>query len=93
VERLSTVYFHNAGALLLQLYKLVSPFIDPRTREKVVFLPTDPREAAAVLAKDIDVAVRALGGSGWRCVGGGACVRRHARSAFRAAIPAWGLGL
>jgi hypothetical protein len=53
------VYFHNAGALLLQLYKLVSPFIDPRTREKVVFLPNDAAEAAAVLAKDIDVSVRA----------------------------------
>ncbi|GBG00119.1 hypothetical protein Rsub_12730 [Raphidocelis subcapitata] len=65
VERLSHIYFHNAGALLLQLFRLVSPFIDPVTRSKVVFLPSDPQEAAAILAKDLDVAMLPpnLGGS------------------------------
>ena len=65
VERLSNIYFHNAGALLMQLFRLVSPFIDPVTRSKIIFLPSDPQEAAALLAKDIDVEVGGfLGGRG-----------------------------
>jgi hypothetical protein len=75
VERLSTVYFHNASSVMMQLFKLVSPFIDPCTREKVVFLPHDPREAAAILAKDIDLSVGAaccvLGGGGGQGKGDG----------------------
>ncbi|GBG00596.1 hypothetical protein Rsub_13386 [Raphidocelis subcapitata] len=65
VERLSHIYFHNAGAVMMQLFRLVSPFIDPVTRSKVVFLPSDPQEAAAILAKDIDLEMLPpnLGGS------------------------------
>ena len=65
VERLSAVYLHNAGSLLMQLFRLVAPFIDPATRAKIVFLPSDPAAAAEVLARDFDVAMLPpnLGGS------------------------------
>ncbi len=57
VERISTLYFHNAGSLLMQLYRLVAPFIDPVTRDKIVFLPRSAAEAAGVLARDMDLQV------------------------------------
>lgn len=61
VERLAVLYFHNASTVVQQLYRLVSSFIDPATREKIVFLPHDPQESAAILEKDIDLAVS------WAC--------------------------
>lgn len=65
VERLDVLYFHNASAVVKQLFRMVAPLVDPATREKIVFLPHDPMEAAAVLEKDMDLAIlpRNLGGS------------------------------
>ncbi|GBF97515.1 hypothetical protein Rsub_10438 [Raphidocelis subcapitata] len=55
VERLSKLYIHKASPLLIQLFRLVSPFIDATTRGKIVFLPHDPTECAEVLGRDMDV--------------------------------------
>ncbi|KAI8471339.1 MAG: CRAL-TRIO domain-containing protein [Monoraphidium minutum] len=65
VERLSVLYFHNASTIVMQLYRLIAPFIDPATRDKVIFLPHDPKEAAAILERDMDLAILplSLGGS------------------------------
>eukprot|EP00775_Hariotina_reticulata_P011182 gene11182-11332_t len=40
VERLSKLYMFNAPGIFWALWKVVKPFIDPVTREKVVFLST-----------------------------------------------------
>jgi hypothetical protein len=63
------LYFHNASPVLLALYNLIAPFIDPVTRSRVVFLPHDGAAAAARLAADMDLAVGA--GGGGRGGGGG----------------------
>jgi len=57
VERLDRLYLHNASMALWQLYKLISGFIDPHTREKIVFLPHDAAEATAVLTREMDLEV------------------------------------
>ena len=51
------LYFWQASTVLMQLYKLVCPFIDPATREKVVFLPHDRAAASEILARDMDLEV------------------------------------
>ena len=62
---MSTIYFHNASSVMVSLFRLVAPFMDPVTRAKIVFLPSDPAAAAEVLARDFDVAMLPpnLGGS------------------------------
>lgn len=61
MERLAVLYVHNASSLVYHMYKLISNFIDPVTREKIVFLPPDQEAAAAILAKDVPLEVRRRG--------------------------------
>lgn len=57
VERVGRIYLCGAGCLLMKLYRLVTPFIDPVTRGKIVFLPHCPAESARLLSADVDPAL------------------------------------
>jgi hypothetical protein len=40
-ERLGAIYIAHSGRLFWGLWKIIEPFIDQRTRKKIVFLPSD----------------------------------------------------
>eukprot|EP00898_Chlorokybus_atmophyticus_P007220 jgi/Chlat1/749/Chrsp104S00024 len=66
-ERLGTLWFVNAPIIFWGLWKLVYPFVDKRTRGKIVFL--SGKEVARTLLKEIDKSVlpKALGGDAELC--------------------------
>ena len=63
-ERLHKAYLIRPPFYFNVFWNMVSPFIDVKTREKIVFLPTDPVEQRNELAKDIDMSQveRSIGG-------------------------------
>ena len=69
-ERLHRFYALNVPMIFSAFWRAISPFIDPVTREKIVFLPTAPEAARAKLEESFDLAQleEALGGDRL-CVG------------------------
>lgn len=55
------MFCHKAGFVFEHLFKIISPLIDPVTRAKLVFLPNDDAEAAAVLEREIGLEVSRQG--------------------------------
>lgn len=60
--RLYKMYMFCPPMIFYGLWKMVSPFIDPVTREKVVFVLE--KDAAGAFTKDIDAQVRQGPGTG-----------------------------
>ena len=64
-ERLHKAFLVDAPWLFNAFFKLISPFIDPVTRAKIVFVRGSPDQRAKVLAEHFDLAdvEKALGGA------------------------------
>ena len=54
-ERLHKAYLIRPPFYFNVFWSMISPFIDVKTREKIVFLPTDSEDLRNALAKDIDI--------------------------------------
>lgn len=55
-ERLHRFYALNVPMIFSAFWRAISPFIDPVTRDKIVFLPTAPEAARAKLEESFDLA-------------------------------------
>jgi len=64
-ERLNKAFLVDAPWLFLGAFKLISPFIDPVTRKKIVFVKGSPEKRAAVLLEhyELDELEKAVGGA------------------------------
>ena len=64
-ERLNKAFLVDAPWLFLGAFKLISPFIDPVTRKKIVFVKGSAEKRAAVLLEhyELDQLEKAVGGA------------------------------